>query len=80
MHLTKLLFFPIDFVHPKDRETFTNKITSTVMLPFGDRCKSDVGGSRSVVSKSMRNDAKDHTGNFFCRLRMYNSLKEVNHS
>ena len=87
--ITDVLGFPkdmwhgrsfIDFVHPKDRETFTNKITSTVMLPFGDRSRGKpelkpggvVGGS---ISKSRTES--DQSGNFFCRLRMYNSLKAV---
>jgi hypothetical protein len=29
----------IDFVHPKDRLTFTNTITSGVTLPFGDQLR-----------------------------------------
>ena len=29
----------IDFVHPKDRLTFTNQITRGVTLPFGDNLK-----------------------------------------
>lgn len=29
----------IDFVHPKDRTTFTNQITNSVTLPFGDQLK-----------------------------------------
>ena len=29
----------IDFVHPKDRITFTNQITTEISLPFGDQLK-----------------------------------------
>ena len=85
--ITEVLGFPkdmwhgrslIDFVHPKDRETFTNKITSTVMLPFGDRLKgktSVVGQTSTVISKCRPEN--DQGNNFYCRLRIYNSLKEV---
>ena len=29
----------IDFVHPKDRVTFTSQITSGISLPFGNQLK-----------------------------------------
>ncbi len=29
----------IDFVHPKDRLTFTNTITSGITLPFGEQMR-----------------------------------------
>ena len=93
--ITAVLGFPrdmwhgrsfIDFVHPKDRTTFTNKITNTVMLPFGDNLKtptpsqaSKAGGVPPVSVRSANTGCltpNDQGGNFFCRLRMYNSLKQ----
>lgn len=85
--ITAVLGFPkdmwhgrsfIDFVHPKDRITFTNKITSTVMLPFGGQGKvSNAPGppGGGVVDGGASNGSLSG-GNFFCRLRMYNSLKQ----
>lgn len=79
--ITAVLGFPrdmwhgrsfIDFVHPKDRTTFTNKITSTVMLPFDLKNQPLKPGATSTTTS-----LREHGGNFFCRLRMYNSLKQV---
>ena len=83
--ITEVLGFPkdmwhgrsfIDFVHSKDRTTFTNKITSTVMLPFGD-LKNQSGKTSTVRSTGLVSEA-GHS--FFCRLRTYNSLKKGNYS
>ncbi len=54
--ITKILGYPkdmwvgrsfIDFVHHKDRGTFTGQITSGISLPFGDQLK--VGWFRCIV-------------------------------
>ncbi len=63
----------IDFVHPKDRCVFTNKITSVVVLPFGDQMKGQKGSSLDP-SKNKENLGNSGS-NIFCRLRMYNGLK-----
>ena len=42
----------IDFVHPKDRLTFTNTITSGVTLPFGDQIR--VGDLQEVTIASAK--------------------------
>lgn len=55
--LTSVLGFPkdmwlgrsfIDFVHPKDRETFSSQITTGVALPLAD----STGKSKGTLSKS----------------------------
>ena len=91
--ITAVLGFPkdmwhgrsfIDFVHPMDRTTFTNKITSTVMLPFGDlnknpsKMEKEEGAGAGKTSTVMRSSVAlfDASHSFFCRLRMYNSLKQ----
>ena len=84
--ITAVLGFPkdmwigrsfIDFVHPKDRTTFTNKITSTVMLPFGDQTSKSPGNkSAKIQARVGRDGSNGDGGNFYCRLRMYNSLRQ----
>ena len=65
----------IDFVHPKDRLTFTNKITSGVTLPFGDQLKGKTGLSGEKPNL-MNPGSGRRTNTFYCRLRMYNSLRQ----
>ena len=83
--ITTVLGFPkdmwhgrsfIDFVHPKDRTTFTNKITSTVMLPFGEKNSVKITTSQSGVTTDNSGRFCRDGENFYCRLRMYNSLKQ----
>lgn len=91
--ITAVLGFPkdmwhgrsfIDFVHSKDRTTFTNKITSTVMLPFGDLKNGQSGCKTSTVNRcstGLVQAAETAAGHsFFCRLRTYNSLKKGKYS
>ena len=63
----------IDFVHPKDRLTFTNQITRGVTLPFGENLK----GPTMDPSKSKINTENN---DFYCRLRMYQGLKQGKYS
>ena len=81
--ITAVLGFPkdmwhgrsfIDFVHSMDRTTFTDKITSTVMLPFGDLKNGQSGKTSTVRSAGLIPADAGHS--FFCRLRTYNSLKK----
>lgn len=69
-----------------DRTTFTSKVTSTAMLPFGDlknpsRGVSGVEGGKTSLHPNTRSTGlldtiSDASHSFFCRLRMYNSLKQ----
>ena len=59
----------IDFVHPQDRETFINQVTENICLTLRD------SQSEAGHSSHPRREYYAKSGSFFCRIRVYNSLK-----
>ena len=64
----------LDFVHPKDRSTFTNQITATLLASID---KEDYSlGSTSTDSVYQRSSSSSQTCNSICcRLRKYKGLR-----
>jgi hypothetical protein len=60
----------IDFVHPQDRATFISQVTENICLTLRDS-QSEAGHS----SGHPRREYYAKSGSFFCRIRVYNSLK-----
>jgi period circadian protein len=61
----------IDFVHPQDRETFISQVTENICLTLRDS-QSETGGG---LPSHQRREYYAKSGSFFCRIRVYNSLK-----
>lgn len=77
--LTNILGYPkdmwvarsfIDFVHPQDKETFISQVTENICLTLRDS-QSEAG----LSSCHPRREYYSKSGSFFCRIRVYNSLK-----
>lgn len=43
----------IDFVHPKDRETFSNQITNGIYIPLADCKKDKFKGNATTIMINM---------------------------
>lgn len=56
----------IDFVYPDDRGTFISQVTENINLPLRSIADGGKNESKEIQTKS---------GNFFCRIRLYNGLK-----
>jgi hypothetical protein len=70
----------IDFVHPNDQTTFNNKITSGLTVPFIGHAipRMAPGNGTNTSGTGLQDSRQERAGcsTFYCRLRMYNGLKQ----